>query len=171
MGGLPPCAGLALALPAGATAGIPARRRRSLRPAAREARGRRRLRRQCARRYKLRAPAGARPQAAGRGPAWPLEAARAAAPLRRAASAQAEPRGTACAAGVAVLARLAGAPPTGPEGRTAPQPPHRGGRAAPEHLRRNRRGGGAGQGRAERAPKVLGLAARKGAPEQRSGPT
>ena len=33
---LPPCAGLALALPAGATAGIPARRRRSPRPAARE---------------------------------------------------------------------------------------------------------------------------------------
>ena len=35
----------------------------------------------------------------------------------------------------------------GPEGRTAPQPPHSGGRAAPEHLRRNRRGGGATQGR------------------------
>lgn len=44
-------------------------------------------------------------------------------------------------------ARLAGAPPTGPEGRTAPQPPQSGGRAAPEHLRRNRRGGGAKQGR------------------------
>lgn len=84
---LPPCAGLALALPAGATAGTPARRRRSPRPAARECARRRHLRRQCARRYKLRAPAGARPQAAGRGPAWPLEAARAAAPLRRAASA------------------------------------------------------------------------------------
>ena len=123
VGGLPPCAGLALALPAGATAGTPARRRRSPRPAARECAGRRRLRRQCARRHKLRAPAGARPQAAGRGPAWPLEAARAAAPLRRAASAQAEPRGTACAVGVAGLARLAGAPPTGPEGRTAPKPP------------------------------------------------
>lgn len=66
---LPPCAGLALALPAGATAGTPARRRRSPRPAARECARRRRLRRQCARRYKLRAPAGARPQAAGRGPA------------------------------------------------------------------------------------------------------
>ena len=66
VGGLPPCAGLALALPAGATAGTPARRRRSLRPAAREARGRRRLRRQCARRFKLRPPAGARAAAAAR---------------------------------------------------------------------------------------------------------
>lgn len=66
VGGLPPCAGLALALPAGATAGTPARRRRSLRPAAREARGRRRLRRQCARRSKLRPPAGARAAAAAR---------------------------------------------------------------------------------------------------------
>lgn len=36
VGGLPPCAGLALALPAGATAGTPARRRRS--PAPRRAR-------------------------------------------------------------------------------------------------------------------------------------
>ena len=51
VGGLPPCAGLALALPAGATAGTPARRRRSPRPAARECAGRRRLRRQCARRF------------------------------------------------------------------------------------------------------------------------
>lgn len=66
---LPPCAGLALALPAGETAGTPARRRRSLRPAAREARGRRRLRRQCARRSKLRPAAAARaerPAQAGR---------------------------------------------------------------------------------------------------------
>ena len=67
-------------------------------------------------------------------------------PLRRAASAEAEPRGLACAAGVARLARLAEAPPTGPEARTAPQPPQSGGRAAPEHLRRNRRGAGGGQG-------------------------
>lgn len=36
---LPPCAGLALALPAGETAGTPARRRRSPRPAARECAG------------------------------------------------------------------------------------------------------------------------------------
>lgn len=66
VGGLPPCAGLALALPAGATAGTPARRRRSPRPAARECAGRRRLRRQCARRSKLRPPAGARAAAAAR---------------------------------------------------------------------------------------------------------
>ena len=81
-------------------------------------------------------------------------------PLRRAASAQAEPRGTACAAGVAGLARLAEAPPHGPEARTAPQPPHRGGRAAPEHRRRNRRGGGAGQG--PRSGPLAGLALRRG---------
>lgn len=66
VGGLPPCAGLALALPAGATAGTPARRRRSPRPAARECAGRRRLRRQCARRSKLRPPAGARAAVAAR---------------------------------------------------------------------------------------------------------
>lgn len=66
VGGLPPCAGLALALPAGATAGTPARRRRPPRPAARECAGRRRLRRQCARRSKLRPPAGARAAAAAR---------------------------------------------------------------------------------------------------------
>ena len=66
VGGLPPCAGLALALPAGATAGTPARRRRSPRPAARECAGWRRLRRQCARRSKLRPPAGARAAAAAR---------------------------------------------------------------------------------------------------------
>mgnify|MGYP006892034410 CR=1 FL=1 len=41
----------------------------------------------------------------------------------------------------------------GPEGRTAPQPPHSGGRAAPEHLRRNRHGGGAMQGRAFGPPR------------------
>lgn len=41
----------------------------------------------------------------------------------------------------------------GPEGRTAPQPPLCGGRAAPEHLRRNRHGGGAMQGRANGPPR------------------
>ena len=41
----------------------------------------------------------------------------------------------------------------GPEGRTAPQPPLCGGRAAPEHLRRNRHGGGAMQGRASGPPR------------------
>lgn len=55
----------------------------------------------------------------------------------------------------------------GPEGRTAPQPPHSGGRAAPEHLRRNRHGGGAMQGPLQAAPKGLGLALRRGAPVQR----
>lgn len=151
---------------AGATAGTPARRRRSPRPAARECAGRRRLRRQCARRYKLRAPAGARPQAAGRGPAWPLEAARAAAPLRRAASAQAEPPGTACAAGVAGLARLAEAPPTGPEGRTAPKPPLVG--AGPPRSTCAATGTGEEQCKARRAaPQGLGLALRRGAPVQR----
>jgi hypothetical protein len=128
VGGLPPCAGLALALPAGATAGTPARRRRSPRPAARECAGRRRLRRQCARRSKLRPPAGARAAAAARsrGPGSAggrHPPARGPGPLRRAASAEAEPCGTASAVGVAGLARLAGAPPTGPEGRTAPKPP------------------------------------------------
>lgn len=84
--------------------------------------------------------------------------------LRRAASAQAEPSGTACAAGVAVLARLAGAPPTGPEGRTAPQPPHCGGRAAPEHLRRNRARAVTGARPAQRPACGLGLAAGTGGP-------
>lgn len=140
------------------------------------------MRRQCARRSKLRPAHGASrtsgasravslPPAGGRAPEGRLGAARRRAsaspegPLRRAASAQAEPSGTACAAGVAGLARLAEAPPTGPEARTAPQPPLRGGRAAPEHLRRNRRGGGAKQGPPQAA--CLGLALRKGAPEQR----
>lgn len=148
---LPPCAGLALALPAGATAGIPARRRRSPRPAARE----------CARKAALAPPVRAAfsnaaprrgkgcsssPQPVPRLGWGAAPPARGTGPLRRAASAEAEPRGLACAAGVARLARLAEAPPTGPEARTAPQPPQSGGRAAPEHLRRNRRGAGGGQG-------------------------
>lgn len=80
-------------------------------------------------------------------PARPPQAARGWRRLRRAARAEAEPglQGQRRRRGRA--ARLAGAPPTGPEGRTAPQPPHSGGRAAPEHLRRSRRGGGAKQGR------------------------
>lgn len=79
-------------------------------------------------------------------PARPPQAARGWRRLRRAARAEAEPglQGQRRRRGRA--ARLAGAPPTGPEGRTAPQPPHSGGRAAPEHLRRSRRGGGAKQG-------------------------
>lgn len=55
----------------------------------------------------------------------------------------------------------------GPEGRTAPQPPQSGGRAAPEHLRRNRHGGGAMQGPLQAAPQGLCLALRRGAPVQR----
>ena len=58
----------------------------------------------------------------------------------------------------------------GPEGRTAPQPPHSGGRAAPEHLRRNRHGGGAMHGPLQAAPQGLGLALRRGAPVQRLRP-
>ena len=64
-----------------------------------------------------------------------------------------------------MLARLAGAPPPGPEARTAPKPPHRGGRAAPEHLRRTERGEGAKQGPPQAA--CLGLALREGCPALR----
>ena len=100
-------------------------------------------------------------------PARPPQAARGWRRLRRAARAEAEPglQGQRRRRGRA--ARLAGAPPTGPEGRTAPQPPHSGGRAAPEHLRRNRHGGGAKQGPLQAAPQGLGLALRRGAPVQR----
>lgn len=92
VGGLPPCAGLALALPAGATAGTPARRRRSPRPAARECAGRRRLRRQCARRSKLRPPrrgkgCSSSPQPGPRLGWGAAPPARGPGPLRRAASA------------------------------------------------------------------------------------
>lgn len=64
-----------------------------------------------------------------------------------AASAEPEPSGTACAAGVAVLARLGGAPPTRTGGADSPIPPNLGGLGAPEYLRRNRRRGGAMQAR------------------------
>lgn len=64
-----------------------------------------------------------------------------------------------------MLARLAGAPPPGPEARTAPKPPHRGGRAAPEHRRRTERGEGAKQGPPQAA--CLGLALREGCPALR----
>lgn len=169
VGGLPPCAGLALALPAGATAGTPARRRRSLRPAAREARGRRRLRRQCARRSKLRPPAGARAAASARsrgpgsaGGRHPQRGARAATPGgecvgRAARHGLRRRRGRAGKAGRSAADRAGGA--------DGPKAPIFGGRAAPEHLRRDRRGGGAKQGPPQAA--CLGLALRRGAPAQR----
>lgn len=50
-------------------------------------------------------------------------------------------------------------------GADGPKAPTSGGRAAPEHLRRNRRGGGAKQGPPQAA--CLGLALRRGAPAQR----
>lgn len=101
------------------------------------------------------------------GPAGARGAARAR-PRRGAADERPEARGPGLAAGTPRGAAAATpARRAGPEGRTAPQPPLCVGRAAPEHLRRDRRGGGAGQGRAERAPQGLGLAARRGAPEQR----
>jgi hypothetical protein len=103
-------------------------------------------------------------------PARTPQAARGWRRLRRAARAEAEPGQQGQRRRRGRAARLAGAPPTGPEGRTAPQPPHSGGRAAPEHLRRSRRGGGAKQGRtkcarlrawpcfAERCPRATGAA-------------
>lgn len=131
-----------------------------LRPAAREARGRRRLRRQCARRSKLRPPAGARAAAAarsrgpgsagGRHPQRGAPGRYAGRRVRRQSR-----RGTACAAGVAGLARLAGAPPTGPEGRTAPKPPFLG--AGPPRSTCAATGAGEEQSKARRRRLVLAL--------------
>lgn len=181
---LPPCAGLALALPAGETAGTPARRRRSLRPAAREARGRRRLRRQCARRFKLRPAAAARAER-------PAQAGRELAARR---GGERLPGG---------LARPTGGPARARQGRYAGRRVRRQSRAArpapqawpgwqgwPERRRPGRRGGrphsphivGAGPPRStnaatgaglaggkarEAAPQGLGLAAGLGGPAQR----
>lgn len=182
---LPPCAGLALALPAGETAGTPARRRRSLRPAAREARGRRRLRRQCARRSKLRPAAAARAER-------PAQAGRELAARR--GGGERLPGG---------LARPTGGPARARQGRYAGRRVRRQSRAArpapqawpgwqgwPERRRPGRRGGrphsphivGAGPPRStnaatgaglaggkarEAAPQGLGLAAGLGGPAQR----
>ena len=157
MGGLPPCAGLALALPAGDPGGTPARRRRSPRPSRPQSGQRPRLRGPSGRRLNCGPPQGQglQQQPAAGAPAWlgggtPSEGPRAATPggecvgraerhgLRRR-------RGRAGKAGRSAADRAGGA-----DGPTAPT---RGGRAAPEHLRRNRHGGGAMQGRAFGPPR------------------
>ena len=82
-------------------------------------------------------------------------------PLRRAGQAEAEPHQRRQRRRRASAGRLAGAWPARAGGPHRPKSPHEWGRGGPEHRRRDRRGGGAGQGRAERAPEG-GLALRRG---------
>lgn len=117
---------------------------------------------------KLRPRTGRAPQGRGRRPAARRrDAASGAGPLRREGQAEAEPHQRRQSRRRASAGRLAVAWPSRAGGPHRPKSPHEWGRGGPEHRRRDRRGGGAGQGPRSGPRRGLGLAARGGAPEQR----